>query len=165
MHQSSAIDDMHLPDEVIHALRSAADDVQTSETWIPERQGLLAGLLPRAIRLVINAIDHLPPEAMPRRMIRQNTLRFLSYVRADLRLGTLLELAMEAPDALRDLLAGDIDEEYAPYRYNIHVLAGLFARHGLVQGILRTDRLKRVDGAMLQARAIRSGQQTKEERT
>lgn len=164
MRKQSATDDMHLPEEVIAALQSAAEDVRMSETWIPEQQGLLSGLVPRAVRLVISSIDHLPPQAMPRRMIRQNTLRFLSYVRADLRLGTLLELAMDAPDALRDLLAGEIDEEYEPYRYNIHVLAGLFARHGLIQGVLRPDRLKRVDAAMVQAQGIRSGQQTKEER-
>ena len=147
--------DVHLPDDVIDALVSAAREVGARETWLPPGQGVLVRIVPRAIRILHAAALTLPEKKFERRTIRQNTLRVLAYARADIRLGALFELAVEAPEALRDLLGGDLDQEYEPYRYNMIVTLGIFARHGLVHGVTRPDRLERVGRAMTRARDMR----------
>ncbi len=147
--------DIHLPDDVIDALISAAREVGARETWLPASQGILVRIVPRAIRILHAAALTLPEKKFERRTIRQNTLRVLAYARADIRLGALFELAVEAPEALRDLLGGDVDQEYEPYRYNMIVTLGIFARHGLVHGVTRPDRMKRVSHAMNRARDMR----------
>lgn len=154
MQEDTLLETMHLSDDVIDALTSAAQEVGASETWLPARQGILVLLVPRVLRIVHAAVLTLPPAVLSRRTIRQNALRVLAYTRADVRLGALFEMADRSPDALRDILSGDVDQEYEPYRYNLIVLLGVFARHGLINGVTRADRLERVDKAMSRARDI-----------
>lgn len=141
-------DDLNLPDDVVDALVSTAREADLMETWVPKRQGIILRVVPRALRLLSVAISSLPESVMERKTIRQNTLHILSYARADIRLKTLFDMGINTPEILHDLLSGDIDPEYVPHRYNIITSLGIFARHGLINGITSPERVIRADRAM-----------------
>ena len=155
MQDQSLSGDIFLPDDVIDALTSAMREISSRENWIPPGQGALVRLVPRAIRILSAAAHSLPEGVFARKTIRQNTLRIMAYARADIRLGALLELAIHNEVALRDILCGSVDAAYEPYRYNMIIALGIFARHGLVAGVTSPERLDRVSSANEHAAALR----------
>lgn len=147
--------DLDLPEDIIDALVSAAQEVNAIETWLPPRQGVIARVVPRAIRLLNAALIYLPEKLIERRTIRQNVLHMLAYTRADIRLMTIFDIALNSPEALHDLISGPIDPEYAPHRYNLVTTLGIFARHGLISGIANPKRIDRAERAIEKARRLR----------
>lgn len=151
-------EDLQLPDDVVDALMSAAREVNKIETWLPKGQGTLIRVIPRAMRILNAALTSLPEKVIERKTIRQNTLHILSYARADIRLMTIFDLGLHAPESLFDLLSGEIDPEYVPHRYNLVTTLGFFARHGLINGVTSPERVARVDRAMRRARDMHKKQ-------
>ena len=148
-------EDLHLPDDVVDALISTAREMEPIETWLPKSQGVLMHIVPRAIRILNAALTSFPERLLERRTIRQNTLHILSYARADIRLMTIFDLSVNAPEALHDLLSGEIDPEYVVHRYNLVTALGFFARHGLINGVTHPDRVQRTQSAIMRARRMR----------
>lgn len=160
---SGRADQRELPDEIVDAILSAARETETRETWLPENRGVFLRVMPRLVGVAHRATRTLPEDAAARKMIRQNTLRILAYTRPDLRLATLMDLALRDPETLRDLMCFRIDGEYEPYRYNIITSLGIFSRHGLLKAVTTPDRIERVSGAFMRARSMRSSSTNKEE--
>lgn len=163
--QNSMTDDLQLPDDVVDALMSAARESNAIETWLPKRQGVLLRIIPRMLRILDAALSSLPEKVIERKMIRQNALHILSYARADIRLMTIFDLGLNSPEALYDLLSGEIDPEYVPHRYNLVTSLALFARHGLVSSITNPERVVRADKALKKARHLHATDLKDEEET
>lgn len=142
-----------LPETVVDSILTASQEISENETWVPRNHGLIPTLVPRLISLMVSSSRRLNPQGNPARLVRQNTLRVLAYLEADIRITLLLDLARRAPAVVDDLFAGDIDAAYEPYRYNLFTTLGVFARHGLIREVFTPVRIATVQDAM-----VRSGQ-------
>ncbi|MCE6959693.1 hypothetical protein LAZ40_11750 [Cereibacter sphaeroides] len=138
-----------LPETVIDSIMTASSELSARETWVPRNHGFIPVLVPRLIALMVGASRRLDPDGLAARMVRQNALRVLAYLEADVRLTLLLDLARRAPAVIDDLFAGPIDDPYEPYRYNIFASLGIFARHGLIREIFTPERIASVRQAMI----------------
>lgn len=137
-----------LPETVVDSILTASQEIGERETWVPKNHGLIPALVPRLITLMVSASRRLDPEGAPARLVRQNTLRVMAYLEADIRITLLLDLARRAPGVVDDLFAGDIDDAYEPYRYNLFTTLGVFARHGLIREVFTPSRIATVREAM-----------------
>ncbi len=133
-----------LSETVVSALISASDEISAKETWAASRRSGASALVPRIMGLIIIAPRMLRRDHSVRIYIRQNVLKVLAYLPADLRLGSLIDMAGRNPEALDDIFSGHIAEDYEIYRYNVISSLGIFARHGLVEEVFTAERIKTV---------------------
>lgn len=137
-----------LPETVVDSIVTASQEISERETWVPRNHGLIPALVPRLVSLMVSSSRRLNPEGNPARLVRQNILRVLAYLEADIRITLLLDLARRAPGVVDDLFAGDIEPAYEPYRYNLFTTLGVFARHGLIREVFTPSRIATVRDAM-----------------
>lgn len=131
-----------LPRPIMRALSSAAREVSASEVWVSGQQSAMAGILARLVAMMHGgAIGRAGPLAQP---IREQSLRLLAYLPAELRFAALLNVVRTRPDAIDDMLSGHVRQEYVVYRYNILSSLGVFARHGLVEEVFTRERMQAV---------------------
>ncbi len=133
-----------LSETVVSALISASDEISAKETWAASRLSGASALVPRIIGLIVTAPKMLRRDHSARIYIRQNILKVLAYLPADLRLGCLIDMAGRNPEALDDIFSGHIAEDYEIYRYNVISSLGIFARHGLVEEVFTAERIRAV---------------------
>lgn len=133
-----------LPETVVTALISASDEISQRETWAAPRRGGAAAAVPRIISIVMAAQGMIRPGSSVRTYVRQNSLRVLAYLPADLRLGALIDMASRNPEALDDIFSGKISQEFEVYRYNVISTLGVFARHGLVEEVFTRENIEAV---------------------
>ncbi|WP_411840052.1 hypothetical protein [Paracoccus sp. ME4] len=136
-----------LPETVVTALISASDEVSRNESWTAPRRGGASAVVPRVMSVIAAAQAGLR-DGPARSFVRQNSLRILAYLPADLRLSALIEMASKHPEAIDDLFTGKITKPFEVYRYNIISSLGVFARHGLVEEVFTRDRIERVTGTI-----------------
>lgn len=136
-----------LPETVVTALISASDEVSRNESWTAPRRGGASAVVPRVMTVIAAAQVGLRDGAT-RNFVRQNALRILAYLPADLRLSALIEMATKHPEAIDDLFTGNISKPFEVYRFNIITSLGVFARHGLVEEVFTRDRIERVTGTI-----------------
>lgn len=146
-----------LPETVVDSILTASQEIAERETWVPRNHGLIPALVPRLVSLMISSSRRLDPEGRSARLVRQNILRVLAYLEADIRITLLLDLARRAPGVIDDLFAGDIEEAYEPYRYNLFTTLGVFARHGLIREVFTPSRIATVRDAMTRSGQARAG--------
>lgn len=137
-----------LPETVVTALISASDEVGQHETWTAPRRGGATAVVPRIISIISASRNTIGSDSKMGLFVRQNTLRILAYLPADLRLSALIDLASRNPEALDDIICGKINPSFESYRYNIISSLGVFARHGLVEEVFTQERVERVSGIM-----------------
>ncbi|MBW3243609.1 hypothetical protein KUV57_13125 [Epibacterium sp. DP7N7-1] len=133
-----------LPETVVTALISASDEIAQRETWAAPRRGGAAAAVPRIISIIMAAQGMLRPSSSVRAYVRQNSLRVLAYLPADLRLGALIDMASRNPEALDDLFSGKISKEFDVYRYNVISTLSVFARHGLIEEVFTRENIEAV---------------------
>lgn len=137
-----------LPETVVTALISASDEISERETWVASRRSGAAAAVPRIISIVMAAQGMLRRDSSVRGYVRQNTLRVMAYLPADLRLGALVHLASSNPEALDDIFSGPISKDFEIYRFNVISTLGCFARHGLVEEVFSRENIEEVGRAV-----------------
>jgi hypothetical protein len=145
----------HMTGSVVASIVSASEEIAARETWSPRGRGVFPVLAPRLVALVTHASRSLDPDGLAARTVRQNALRLMAYMDADLRIAMLLDLAARRQAVIDDLFCGPVDEAFEIYRYNLFSSLGIFARHGLVREVFTEDRLGQVRGAMTRMAARR----------
>ena len=144
-----------LPETVIAALIGASDELSEVESWTASRRSGANGAMRRIMSVIVSSQNMIPAHTRVRGGIRQQVLRILAYLPADLRLSCLIDLATRDPDALDDLFAGRIAPEYERFRFNIICSLGAFARHGLVEEVFTNERIQAVGEIMRKQAAAR----------
>lgn len=135
-----------MPASLRDGLRTASRDLGQIERWIPRLRGPALVALPRLVALSVAAARRQGDDGV-RRMVRGGIVRILSYLRADIRLSIMMDLARHAPDALDDLLLGAIEPSLGAHRYNLLASLGVFVRHSLIEEVITTERLRAVSRA------------------
>ena len=131
-----------MPDTIVRALTSASREVATTETWVPRRSGAMSGIVSRLVAVLHGGLlGRTGPRTQP---IREQSLRLLAYMPAELRLAAIMNVVRTRPESIDDMLCGKIRPEYMIYRYNILSSLGVFARHGLVEEVFTRDRMQAV---------------------
>lgn len=143
MHNKPGAEDA-LPETVVTALISASEEISERETWVAPRRGGAAAIVPRLISIVMAAQGMIRPTSSLRSYVRQHSLRVLAYLPADMRLGALIDMASRNPEALDDIFAGQISEEFEVYRFNVISTLGVFARHGLIEEVFTRENIEAV---------------------
>ena len=137
-----------LSETVVSALISASEELSTRETWATTRRSGASAMVPRVMSIIMSAQHMLRRDNPVRIYVRQNVLKILAYLPADLRLGALIDMAGRNPDALDDIFTGKVSEEFEIYKYNVISSLGVFARHGLVEEVFTQSRIKDVSNSV-----------------
>lgn len=137
-----------LPETVIAALIGASDELSEVESWAASRRTGANGAVQRVMSVIVSSQHLIPSHTRVRAGVRQQVLRLLAYLPADMRLSCLIDLSTRDPDALDDLFAGRIAPEYERFRFNIICSLGAFARHGLIEEVFTDERIRAVGEIM-----------------
>jgi hypothetical protein len=146
-----------LPEPVANAIMTTAGYLRRKEAWVPPVRGAVMLGMPRLIGIAVASVSDLDPESASAQAVRQGILRILAYLSADIRVMVLIRIASQDPKALDDVLTGKIDQDHRAYRYNVMTSLGVFARHGLINEVMTSDRVERVTNSLERVRAKLSG--------
>lgn len=147
---------------MLSAMSSASEEISRAEKWVPARAGVMSSSMSRIMSIALASVNIIPAERSARGVIRQNLLKVIAYLPADLRLRVMIDLAKRNPEALDDLFSGRVDEKFEVYRYNLLSSLGVFARHGLVEEVFTRERIGLVGGVLRQVKTSeKSGERGK----
>lgn len=135
----------NFPPTVTRAIVSTTEWLQEREPWVV--QGDVYQLSSRLQAISARAYAVSQTTDFPKRA-RRDIIQVAAYLPPAVRMGFLISMAENHPDALDEILAGKYDLRSEPSRHNIFATMGSFARRALLGDIFSDDRLERVE-AML----------------
>lgn len=137
------------PPAVTQAIIQTAEWLRAQEDWV--LRGQVADIGDR-LQNITGLAHELGKEAQGGgidKRVRSEILHILSYLPADIRIGYLISMSEQDPDALESLLGTDYDARREPAFYNVVQTIGALARHGILSDIFTRERMDRVERLLL----------------
>lgn len=133
-----------LPGTVIGGIKSTIRILHPREVWIPNAQSVAMMSAPRLVNIAVAFSQWDIHEDDIRKLIRGGIIRALAYLKAESRISVIMEIARKYPEALDDILLGEIPDSAIPQRYNVFAALGIMARHSLINEVMDPDNVKAV---------------------
>lgn len=137
-----------LPGTVIGGIKSTVRILHPRENWIPNAHSIAMMSAPRLVNIAVAFSQWDIHEQDIRTLIRGGIIRALAYLKAESRISVVMEIARKYPEALDDILLGEIPDSAIPQRYNVFAALGLMARHSLINEVMDPAAIKTVRGAL-----------------
>lgn len=142
------------PMTVTRAIIQASEWLKSQEHWVVRGQVAdLGDRLQAATSLAYQIGSGTRIGQMPRKM-RRDLLFVLAYLPADIRIGFLVSMADQDPEALEALLSAPYDRDAEPVLHNIVSTIGGLARHGILSDIFTQERMDRVEQVVRDASRV-----------